>query len=144
MKPLLLILLLCTPVKAALPDTIIDVGTREAAEYLDAKISSLEVLTSTYSNSTNGFINLPGGMVMQWGTVDSATYNKGTNTTKAISFIKTFSEIYSFSLQMGTKNIGASISISGTGSTTGIDVNFNNSGSATITTTIKWIAIGKI
>lgn len=47
MKHLAIILLLCTPVKAALPDTISDVGTREAAEYLDAKISSFQAVIST-------------------------------------------------------------------------------------------------
>ena len=45
MKPLLLLFLLCSPVKAALPDTITDPNTRDAIEYLDAKVS--QVLNST-------------------------------------------------------------------------------------------------
>lgn len=45
MKPLLLILLLCAPVKAALPDVITDPATRDTVEYLDAKLT--QIITST-------------------------------------------------------------------------------------------------
>jgi len=45
MKILALILLLCTPVKAALPDVITDPSTRDAMEYLDAKLT--QIITST-------------------------------------------------------------------------------------------------
>lgn len=144
-----------TPIAPSAQATETVRGTAQVATQAETDAGSIDTdmvtplkLRNGFASSltTNGYIKLPSwllGLIFQWGQIPSASYANATNTTLTVTHPIAFPVAVGWScLFQGTKNNGANVTLSGTTTLTGIDANYNNSSSITLTVMFRWFSIG--
>jgi hypothetical protein len=112
-------------------------GTPDApgVELIKASNGVLSFPNQGQSLTTNGYVNLPGGLIVQWGEV-----TKTGDTAQPVSFPIPFTQI--LALTLGLNDPNSSTTLVSTTSATNIGFNvlaYNNSGSSRV----YWIALGR-